>query len=79
MIEGTPIEEYRLPPDKLEKAHALYRTGVTINLFGTLYGIVLLVVLLALRVSARIRDFAERVSSRRFVQVIIFAPLLLIN
>jgi STE24 endopeptidase len=78
VIEGTPIEEYRLPPDKLEKAHALYRTGVTINLFGTLYGIVLLVVLLALRVSARIRDFAERVSSRRFVQVIIFAPLLLI-
>ena len=48
------------------------------NLFGTLYGIALLVVLLSLRVSARIRDLAERVSKRRFVQVIVFAPLLLI-
>ena len=48
------------------------------NLFGTVYGIAILVVLLSLRVSARFRDFAERVSGRRFVQVIIFAPLLLI-
>ncbi len=76
--DATPITEYRLPPDKLEKSQALYRTGVTMNLFATVYGIALLVVLLSLRVSARIRDFAERVSKRRFVQVIIFAPLLLI-
>jgi STE24 endopeptidase len=77
--DATPIEEYRLPPDKLEKAQALYRTGVTMNLFGTVYGIAVLVLVLALRVSARFRDLAERVSSRRFVQVIVFAPLLLIT
>ncbi len=76
--DPAPITEYRLPPDKLEKSVALYRTGVTMNLFATVYGIALLVVLLSLRVSARIRDLAERVSKRRFVQVIIFAPLLLV-
>ena len=76
--DATPIEEYRLPPDKLEKSQALYRTAMTMNLFSTLYGIAILVVLLFLRVSARFRDLAERVSPRRFVQVIVFAPLLLI-
>jgi len=76
--DTTPIEEYRLPPDKLEKSQALYRTAMTMNLFGTVYGIAILLVLLFLRVSARFRDLAERVSPRRFVQVIVFAPLLLI-
>jgi STE24 endopeptidase len=77
-VDATRIEEYRLPPDKLEKSQALYRTAMTMNLFSTLYGIAILVVLLFLRVSARFRDLAERVSPRRFVQVIVFAPLLLI-
>ena len=58
--------------DKLEFL-ALYRTAMTMNLFSTLYGIAILVVLLFLRVSARFRDLAERVSPRRFVQVIVFA------
>ena len=40
---AAPIEEYRLPPDKLEKSQALYRTAMTMNLFGTVYGIVVLV------------------------------------
>ncbi len=76
--DATVIDEYRLPPDMLEKSQALYRTGVTMSLFGTVYGIAVLIMLLSFRVSARFRDLAERASKRRFVQVIIFAPLLLV-
>jgi len=73
------IVEYRLPPDKLAKAEALYRTRVTMFAVGTVYGLAVLVAVLALRVAPRLRDLAERTSRRRLVQLIIFAPLLLIS
>ena len=44
---------------------------------NALYGLVILLLVLRFRVAPRLRDWAERASSRRFVQVIIFAPLLL--
>jgi len=72
------ITEYRLPPDKLEKSTALYRTRVAMYVLGTLYGLAVLVLVLTLRIGVRLRDIAEQASSRRFVQAIIFAPLLLI-
>jgi Zn-dependent protease with chaperone function len=75
---ATPITEYRLPPAKYEEAAALYRTRLILFVTNSVYGIALLVLVLVCRLSARIRDWAERASSRRFVQVIIFAPLLLL-
>lgn len=71
-----PVTEYRLPPDKLEKAEALYATGLRLFAVGTVYGIALLAAILWLRVSARFRDLAERASARRFVQALVFVPLL---
>jgi Zn-dependent protease with chaperone function len=78
---GAPaqLESYQLPPDKLKKAEALYRTRMLTFVLGTVYGIVLLVLLLNFRIGARFRNWAEQASSRRFVQVIIFAPLLLLT
>jgi Zn-dependent protease with chaperone function len=73
---SAPITEYRLPPDKLEKAAALYATNLRLFLVGTLYGIAVLVAVLWLRLSGRFRDLAERASARRFVQALIFVPLL---
>lgn len=73
------ITEYRLPADKLAKAEALYRTHVITFVVGTVYGIAVLAVLLAFRVSAKYRDWAERASQRSFVQAMVFAPLLVVT
>jgi len=73
------ITEYRLPPDKLRKAAALYRTRSVMYVVDALYGIAVLALVLLLGLAAKFRDWAEKISARRFVQAIIFAPLLLIS
>ncbi len=73
------ITDYRLPTDKLQKAEALYHTRVAMFVVGTIYGLAVLIVVLGLRLGPRFRDVAERASRRRFVQVVIFAPLLLLS
>ena len=75
----APITEYRLAPDKLEQAEALYRTRAVMFLISAFYEIAVLLLLLTFGVSARFRDWAERASSRRFVQAIIFVPLLMLT
>ncbi len=75
----APITEYRLPPDKLARAEALYHTGTVMFVVGTIYGIAVLTILLMFGISARFRDIAERISTRRFVQAIVFVPLLLLT
>jgi len=74
----APIE-YHLPPDLLKKSEALYHTRMLTFAVGTIYGIVLLILLLNFRIAARYRDWAERASARRFVQALIFAPLLILT
>ena len=70
------VTEYRLPPDKLAKAEALYKTRTELYLFGMVFGIVVLWVLLKLRVAPAFRDLAERTSKNSFLQTVIFVPLL---
>lgn len=70
------VTEYRLPPDKLAKAEALYKTRTELYLFGMIFGIVILWVLLKLRVAPAFRDLAERAGKNRFLQALIFVPLL---
>jgi len=72
------IAEYRLPPDKLARSEALYRTRVALFIVGTLYGVAVLLAVLELGLARRLRDLAERTATRRFVQVLLFAPLLLL-
>ncbi len=75
----APITEYRLPPDLLQKSKALYTTKLTLFVLGTVYGIALLVAVLWLRMGARFRDLAERATSYRFLQALIFVPLLVLT
>ncbi|MGB2606012.1 MAG: M48 family metallopeptidase [Candidatus Sulfotelmatobacter sp.] len=70
------VTEYSLPPEKLAKAEALYKTRTVLYLFGMLFGIVVLWVLLKLRVAPAFRDLTERVSKNGFVQTLVFVPLL---
>jgi len=70
--------EYSLPPDKLEKAIAYSRARNWLHFADELYGIALLVAILFLGLSAKFRDWAEAASKRRFVQALIFVPLLIL-
>jgi STE24 endopeptidase len=72
------VTEYSLPPDKIAKAEALYTTRSVLYLFGMVFGILILWVLLKLRVGPVFRDLAERVSGNSFVQTLIFVPLLML-
>jgi STE24 endopeptidase len=72
------VTEYSLPPDKLAKAEALYKTRTVLYLFGLVFGIIVLWVLLKLRVAPVFRDLAERASKNSFVQALIFVPLLML-
>ncbi|MGC1373718.1 MAG: M48 family metallopeptidase [Candidatus Sulfotelmatobacter sp.] len=72
------VTQYSLPPEKLAKAEALYLTSTVLYLFGMIFGLVVLWLLLRLRVAPIFRDFAERVSKNKFLQTLIFVPLLMI-
>jgi len=74
--EAAPrVTSYTLPPDKLQKAHALYIIQSWLFLVSTVYGFVILWLLLRWRWVAKLRDWAERASGNRFVQALIVAPL----
>ena len=72
------VTEYSLAPDKLAKAEALYETRTVLYLFGMVFGVVVLWILLKLRVAPALRDLAGRASKNGFVQTVIFVPLLLL-
>ncbi len=73
------ITHYSLPPDKLEKAEALYHTRVVLFLAGSVYGFVILLGFLRFNVGPGFRSIAERISRFRFVQAYIFVPLILLT
>jgi STE24 endopeptidase len=74
--QALKVTEYSLPPEKLAKAEALYKTRTVLYLFGMVFGIVVLGVLLKLRVAPVFRDLAERASKNGFLQALVFVPLL---
>jgi hypothetical protein len=73
------ITQYTLSPDKLAKSTALHKTRIRLFIVDSLYGVMLLLVFLYARWSARFRDVAERRSRRLFVQASIFVPLFILT
>ena len=68
-----------VPPDKKAKSDAYFEGGYWLILWNFLVGAAISIVLLATRISARIRDFAERTTRFRFLQVILYTiPILLL-
>lgn len=78
-VADKPHMSYSLPPDKLKKSEALYKLDIGFSLVGTLYSWLILLLVLYLGIAAKYRVWAEAVSSRRFVQAVIFVPLLMIT
>jgi Zn-dependent protease with chaperone function len=75
----TETTEYKLPPDKLAKAKALYELRGKLRIIDTAYSLIVLLAILALGIAAKYRDWAEKVSRFRFVQAFVFVPLILIT
>src|ERR1044071_8965724 len=72
------IVEYSLPPDKLEKAHALYLQSVRFDVIDTVYGFLILLAILYFGVAARFRNIAERKSRNKWLQGLIVFPLFIL-
>jgi STE24 endopeptidase len=84
VIASTPaasekITDYTLPPDLYKKAHDLTRIHFAFNLIGFVYGLVVLWLVLRWKLAPKYRDWAERFSAKRFLQTVMFSPLLLLT
>nr|WP_179490147.1 M48 family metalloprotease [Granulicella arctica] len=68
---------YTLPPEKMKLAVALFRMRTLLHFAGAGWGILQLLLVLALGVAARLRDVAVRVTRNRWGQGFLFTLLLL--
>jgi STE24 endopeptidase len=73
------ITAYTLPPDLDKKARDRSRINFRLALIGFVYGLFVLWLILRWKLGARYRDWAEKFSSRRFLQALVFSPLLLLT
>jgi STE24 endopeptidase len=77
-LPKSKITAYTLPPDLYRKARNRSRIRFASLLFGSFYGFLVFWFILSRKLSAKFRDWAEKVSRKRFVQALIFTPLLVI-
>lgn len=75
----APRQQFTLPPDKYREAVEYSRSRYIHYFVNALYGMLVLVLVLAWKLGPKYRDMAERASSRRFVQLVVFAPLMLLS
>jgi Zn-dependent protease with chaperone function len=73
------ITAYTLPPDLYRKAHNRSRIGFATRIVGFFYGLLILWFILGRKLSARYRDWAEKVARNRFLQALVFTPLLVLT
>ena len=77
--QGSQQQSYSLPPDKLAKAIALSRIRNILEITGSIWGLVVLWLLLATRAAAGMEAWAERVAKRRWVQGILFFAVFIVT
>jgi len=78
-VAPDTIVEYAPPPAEYARAKAYSNTRYRHIFIGALYGFLVLLVVLRWRLAPAFRNLAERVSSNRFLQLITFAPLVLLT
>jgi STE24 endopeptidase len=61
-----------VPPDKKARSDSYFEGGYWLILWDFLYGVAVSALLLATRLSARMRDLAERLASRHFIQTYLY-------
>ncbi len=73
-------QAYTLPPDKLAKAIALSRIRNMLDIVGSIWGVVVVWLLLETHAAARLEGWAEGTTGKRWIQgVVFFAALLVIT
>ncbi|HEY4492884.1 MAG TPA: M48 family metallopeptidase [Acidobacteriota bacterium] len=72
------VTSYTLSPEKYQQAIEYSRAKYRLYFIATGYGMLILLLVLSLGLSARFRDWAESGSSRRIIQVVVYAPLLML-
>ncbi len=73
------VTSYSPPPANYQKSVA-YSSAHYLHFFvNTAYGLLMFLLILALRLGPKYRNWAERISQRRFLQALIFAPLMLLT
>lgn len=77
--EQTKTEQYTLSHERYEKAVAYSRAGYTLYFVSYFLGAVFLLLILRLGLAAKFRDIAENASGRRWIQGLVFVPLLLLT
>jgi len=70
------VNRYTLSHDRYEKAVAYSRAGYSLYFLSVLVGFVVLILALRFSFVARIRDFAQQTTENRFLQGLIFIPVL---
>ena len=73
------IKEYTLPPDLYRKARNRSRINFASLVLGFFYTLFVLWFILHRKLSAKFRDWAEKVSQVRFLQALIFTPLVVLT
>jgi STE24 endopeptidase len=77
--EQTRTEQYTLSHERQEKAIAYSRAGYTLYFLSYFLGGLFLFLILRLGWAARCRDIAENVSDKKWVQGLVFVPLLFLT
>lgn len=77
--QSPRVTAYTLPPDLYKKAHDRSRIHFHLALIGFVYGVLILWLVLRWKLTPKYRDWAQQFSGLRFLQAIIFAPLLLLT
>jgi STE24 endopeptidase len=77
--DDPAVSSYSPSSERLRKALAYCSARYRHFFVNALWGILIPLLILGLRVAPRLRDWVERVSSTRFVQFALYAPLLLLG
>ena len=73
------VTAYTLPPDLYRKARHLAQISFWGQIVLFIYSVVVLVLILRRRLAPKYRSWAEKASSKRFLQAAIFSPLSLLT
>jgi len=76
--QPASTQAYNLPPDKLAKAITLNHIRLTLEILGSLWGLVFLWLLLSLRWAAGLAAWTERLLRRRWMQGLLFFAVYLV-
>ncbi|MBS1840686.1 MAG: M48 family metallopeptidase [Acidobacteria bacterium] len=74
----SETEQYTLSHERYEKAVAYSRAAYALYFIWSIGGIAIVWLLLRLRIAAKMRDFAEQTTENRFLQGLIFIPMLIL-